>query len=105
MSYLGFAAGKASSPARSPKGGGASAYTLAAVGRIVARRNRIDRVNMRLRDEFAKPEVLPAKRDGYCQRGHKWTKSNTYTRPNGDRECRACRAKSGRRTKYRKYLV
>lgn len=27
----------------------------------------------------------------HCPRGHEYTKENTYTRPKGNRECRACR--------------
>ena len=27
----------------------------------------------------------------HCPRGHEYTKDNTYTRPKGNRECRACR--------------
>lgn len=30
-----------------------------------------------------------------CQRGHVWSEENTYTRPDGTRECRACRKLRG----------
>lgn len=40
------------------------------------------------------PEGLPPKPDGLrntCRRGHEFTEANTYSAPNGDRQCRTCK--------------
>ncbi len=31
-----------------------------------------------------------SKRNRFCSKGHEFTPENTYERPNGDRQCRAC---------------
>src|SRR5690606_27089460 len=38
-----------------------------------------------------------AKRSATCASGHPWTPENTYIRPNGRRDCRACKREASRR--------
>lgn len=39
------------------------------------------------RNHQARPVIVP---DDECINGHKWTTANTYVRPSGQRDCRAC---------------
>lgn len=41
---------------------------------------------------------------GSCRRGHPFTPENTYTFPNGERQCRACRALTRKRSHGRRYI-
>jgi hypothetical protein len=65
--------------------------------RICARwRQRVKEAEARgVQAETAPPVTLNTRSQDVCVAGHRWTDVNTYTRPDGARECRECRA--GRR--------
>ena len=50
-------------------------------------------------DKFGKPEY---RKRTHCPHGHEFTDENTYTRPDGYKECRACRVERVARFKRKK---